>query len=63
MEVKFDDLLLAFDFVSFGGPGENVAYVSLDTGAIYWIMDDREEDIPADIDTSDRYVAVCCSDS
>ena len=37
--VKYDDLSTAFDFVSFAGPMEHRAYVSLDTGAIYWISD------------------------
>ena len=52
--VKYDDLSTAFDFVSFAAPMEHRAYVSLDTGAIYWISemnpleDDEFSDIPFD---------------
>jgi len=58
--VKYDDLSAAFDFVSFAAPFEHRAFVSLDTGAIYWISETSpiEEDLPDDLDTSDRYVAV-----
>lgn len=35
--VRFDDLSLAFDFVSGGAPMEHNAYLSIDTGRIYWI--------------------------
>jgi hypothetical protein len=37
--VKHDDLSLAFDFVSYAAPTEHDAYVSLDTGKIYWTSD------------------------
>jgi hypothetical protein len=58
--VKYEDLSLAFDFVSFGAPMEHLAYISLDTGAIYWISEDNptDEEIPDDLETSDRYVAI-----
>jgi hypothetical protein len=59
--VKYDDLSAAFDFVSFAAPFEHRAFVSLDTGAVYWISEMSpidEEDLPDDLDTSDRYIAV-----
>jgi hypothetical protein len=59
--VKYDDLSMAFDFVSFAGPMEHRAYVSLDTGAIYWISETNpieEEELPDDLETSDRYIAI-----
>ena len=58
--VKYDDLSMAFDFVSFGTPMEHAAYISLDTGAIYWISEDNptEEETPEDLETSDRYIAI-----
>ena len=58
--VKYDDLETAFEFVSAGAPTENSAYVSLDTGHIYWVSDyvDEEEEVPEDLETSDRYLAV-----
>ena len=34
--IKFDDLSMAFDFVSSGAPFENNAYVSIDTGKFFW---------------------------
>ena len=58
--VTYEDLSAAFDFVSFGAPMEHQAYISLDTGAIYWVseLNPVDEDIPDDLETSDRYVAV-----
>ena len=60
VRVKREELLTAFDFVSFAGPMEHQAYVSLDTGAIYWISEDNpsEEEIPDDLEDSDRYIAI-----
>ena len=58
--VKYDDLSAAFDFVSFGAPMEHHAYISMDTGTIYWIseMNPLEEEVPEDLETSDRYIAL-----
>ena len=59
--VKYDDLSLAFEFVSFARPMENRAYVSLDTGAIYWISETNpieEDEPPDDLETSDRYIEI-----
>ena len=58
--VKFDDLLMAFDFVGAAPPGEHNAYISLDTGQIYWIseMGELDEEVPDDLETSDRYLPV-----
>ena len=59
--VKYGDLLEAFEFVSFRSPFEHQAFVSLDTGAVYWISETgviEEEDLPDDLDTSDRYIEV-----
>ncbi|OJB25230.1 hypothetical protein [Burkholderia ubonensis] len=59
--VKHDDLSMAFDFVSCAAPMEHNAYVSLDTGKIYWTSDSSDafdEDIPDDLETSDRYLAI-----
>jgi hypothetical protein len=61
VKVKYDDLSAAFDFVSFAAPFEHQAYVSLDTGAIHWISETSpldEEDVPDDLETSDRYLAI-----
>lgn len=59
--VDFHDLELAFEFVSSGRNEETRAYVSLDTGRIYWFAEDgrvADEDAPEDLETSDRYVPV-----
>jgi hypothetical protein len=61
MTVDYDDLRLAFEFVSSSAPTENQVFVSLDTGQTFWIsngepVDDAE--IPDDVEESDRYVAV-----
>jgi hypothetical protein len=37
--VKYEDLSAAFDFVSFAAPMEHQAYISVDTGVIYWVSD------------------------
>ena len=39
---------------------EHHAYISLDTGAIYWIseLNPLEEEVPDDLETSDRYLAI-----
>jgi hypothetical protein len=56
----FDELSLAFEFVSAAPPGENNAYVCLDTGRIYWTSEQGlgDEDVPDDLDTSERYVLI-----
>ena len=58
--MKYEDLSEAFDFVSFAAPMEHHAYISIDTGTIYWISeaDPLEEEIPDDLETSDRYIAI-----
>jgi hypothetical protein len=58
--VKYDDLSAAFDFVSFAAPMEHHAFISLDTGTIYWIseLNPLDEEIPEDLETSDRYLAI-----
>ena len=39
---------------------EHHAYISIDTGTIYWISEANplEEEIPDDLETSDRYIAI-----
>ena len=58
---QYDDLSAAFDFVSFAAPFEHRAFVSLDTGTIHWISEANpidDEDLPDDLETSDRYIAI-----
>jgi hypothetical protein len=59
--IKYDDLSLAFDFVSSGAPMEHRAFVSLETGKVYWVSEmnpDDEEELPDDLDTSGRYLEI-----
>ena len=58
--VKYDDLSAALDFVSFAAPMEHQAYISMDTGKIYWIseLNPVEEEVPVDLETSNRYIAI-----
>ena len=58
--INLDELRNAFEFVSSGPSSQNFAYMCMDTGIIYWKSNvmDLEEEIPADLETSDRYIAV-----
>ena len=59
--VNYSELLDAFDFVSAGAPFENSAYIDGNTGAIIWVspmMDLEGNEVPDDLKTSDRYIAV-----
>ena len=58
--VKYDDLSMAFEFVNSAPQTENNAYISLDTGAIFWMSENNpaEEGVPDDLETSDRYIAI-----
>lgn len=60
VRVKYDDISMAFDFVGSAPPMEHNAYVSLDTGEIYWTseMNPMDEELPDDLETSDRYLAI-----
>lgn len=61
-EVTVDptELRDAFEFVSVGNSYDTSAYISLDTGKVYWVSDVVEdtEELPDDFETSDRYIAV-----
>jgi hypothetical protein len=58
--VTYDDLETAFAFVSSAPPMENSAYLCLDTGVIYFTsaFNPIDEDLPDDLETSDRYIAI-----
>jgi len=61
VSVDAEELHAAFEFVSFGTPLEHHAYICLDTGRIYWESESaglNEDDLPDDLGTSDRYIAV-----
>lgn len=58
--VNYTELRNAFEFVSSASKKENQAYISLDTGSVYWLTNeiDLEEEVPDDVATSDRYIPV-----
>ena len=58
--VKYEDLSDAFEFVSSAAPMEHRAFISIDTGGIYWVssLGPVEEELPDDLEESDRYVAI-----
>ena len=58
--VRLDDLEMAFEFVSAGEPMEYEAYLSLETGTIYYHSEygEIEEPLPEDIDDQDKYVLI-----
>ena len=60
VRAKFQEVLDAFEFVSAGQPMEHEAYLSKETGAIYWHSEngDDDEDLPSDIDESDKYLSI-----
>ncbi len=62
VSVNAEELRTTFEFVSFGAPLEHSAYTCVDTGKIYCHSLSaglkEEEDLPEDLETSDRYIAV-----
>ena|SRR5437016_1192290 len=59
--VNATELVGAFDCVSAGAPGETCASIGMDTGRTSWTSiaaDGEEEDLPADLATSDRSIEV-----
>jgi hypothetical protein len=58
--VEISELLEAVEFVSSVLTADAAAYVSRDTGDVYFVGTDiePEDGLPEDLETSDRYVAV-----
>lgn len=59
--VNFEELLQVFDWVSAAGSFENAAYVSRESGKIYWVTEEgnlEEEELPADLEDETLYVPV-----
>jgi hypothetical protein len=58
--VKYDDIFDAFEFVGSAPPCEHNAYISLETGRIYWTSEltPLDEEVPDDLETSGRYLLV-----
>ncbi|MBI2754743.1 MAG: hypothetical protein HYX46_14710 [Betaproteobacteria bacterium] len=60
LTVTYEEISSAFEFVASGAAMEHSAYISLDTGHIYWASElaSLDEELPDDLDTSDRYLVV-----
>ena len=59
--VKFSDLELAFEFVSSAPQYEATAFISRETGKIYWlsdVIDEDEEETPDDLENRARYIEI-----
>ena len=58
--VQYSDLEMALSFVSSGEIVEACAYISRESGKIYWMSDeaDLEEDLPDDLDDPKQYAVV-----
>jgi hypothetical protein len=57
---KFNEVLDAFEFVSFGPPMEHAAYLSKEDGTIYWHSEfgaDFDE-LPPDVDDEGKYLSI-----
>ena len=59
MAANFQDILEAFEFVSFGSMYEHQAFLDKETGKVYYHsdFDDEEEELPEDID-DEKYIAI-----
>ncbi len=61
MPVSFQEILDAFEFVSFGGGGQNHAYLCKQSGKIYWhaeFSDLEFDELPDDIEDEDKYLPI-----
>ncbi len=58
--VTYEEISSAFEFVGAGPPMEHSAYICPDTGKVYWISESAsiDDEVPDDLDTSDRYIVV-----
>jgi len=56
--IKFEDLMLGFEYVGSGRPCEREAYLSLETGEIHYHSDLIDEPLPEDIDEVGKYIAL-----
>jgi hypothetical protein len=60
MPVSWNELVLAFEFVSSGSTGENQALLCKQTGKLYWRSDwsDESDELPDDLDDAEKYVQI-----
>jgi hypothetical protein len=62
MPVKLSDIVDGFEFASFGGFGENQAYLCRQSGEIYLYSEfsdmDEPEELPDDIEDAEKYLPI-----
>ncbi len=59
MKIAFDEIEMAFDFVSSDVPFTNTAYLSKTTGKVYYHSVNMDfDEIPEDVETSDEYIEI-----
>ena len=60
MHIEFSELRNAYEYVSGGQPGENSAYLCLETGRFFFHSeyDECEDELPEDIDDSSKYIEI-----
>ncbi|HWG05700.1 MAG TPA: UPF0158 family protein [Beijerinckiaceae bacterium] len=61
MPVSWDDLLLAFEYVSFDDIGEHGVFLCRETGKLYWSGSDgidEPDELPDDLDDSEKYLQI-----
>ncbi|MEX0962488.1 MAG: UPF0158 family protein [Pseudohongiellaceae bacterium] len=56
--IDYKELEMALDFVSGGIITSAAAYISRDTGKIFWESSELEEELPQDIESPELYVQV-----
>jgi len=58
MPISFSDIENAYDFVSFGSPGDHCAYLCKETGKIYYTSELGEcDELPEDIE-DEKYIEI-----
>ena len=56
--VNFPDLLEGFEFASFDNTLDSGAFICLETGTIHVMSSDLDEETPADLDDTTKYLAI-----
>ncbi len=58
--IKFSDIEMAFEYVSFGAPSENSAFLSKESGKIFYYTEygDNEEELPEDVGDVEKYIEI-----
>jgi hypothetical protein len=56
--IKYDDLEMALEFASSGEEFGSYAYIDRESGQVYYVSDDVDEEYPDDIDENERYLLV-----